>query len=177
MSTLPMAKKTKTELLEEYDKLLAQHEELRRTAQLVGDPQSVALISKVEGYTMDQLTLSITDLKSSVNATLNELADKLIAEAQKFGEIQKAIAIAKKNLELHYHTQVAADTLDRLVADYKTRSVELEEKISTERRVWAREQEERGYTLDMVSRRAQEEFAEREAKQDRALKEREAALT
>ena len=52
MSTLPMAKKTKTELLEEYDKLLAQHEELRRTAQLVGDPQSVALISKVEGYTM-----------------------------------------------------------------------------------------------------------------------------
>mgnify|MGYP001560708641 CR=1 FL=1 len=177
MSTLPMAKKTKTELLEEYDKLLAQHEELRRTAQLVGDPQSVALISKVEGYTMDQLTLSITDLKSSVNATLNELADKLIAEAQKFGEIQKAIAIAKKNLELHYHTQVAADTLDRLVADYKTRSVELEEKISTERRGWAREQEERGYTLDMVSRRAQEEFAEREAKQDRALKEREAALT
>ena len=177
MSVLPLTKKTKTELLEEYDKLLAQHEELRRTAQLVGDPQSVALISKVEGYTMDQLTKSIIDLKSSVNATLNELADKLIAEAQKFGEIQKAIAIAKKNLELHYHTQVAADTLDRLVADYKTQSITLEEEISAKRRVWTREQEERDYTLALSARRVQEEFAERETKQDRILKEREAALT
>lgn len=176
MSTSPLAKKTKSELMEEYDKLLSQHEELRRTAQLVGDPQSVALISKVEGYTMDKLTLSITDLKSSVNATLNELADKLIAEAQKFGEIQKAIAIAKKNLELHYHVQVAADTLDRLVADYKTQSVALEENISAERRVWTREQEERDYTLTLAARRAQEEFSEREAKQDRALKERAEAL-
>lgn len=172
----PPSRKTKTELQEEYNKLLAQHEDLRRTAQLVGDPQSVALISRVEGYTMDQLTLSIADLKSSVSATLNELADKLIAEAQKFGEIQKAIDVAKKNLELHYHVQVAADTLDRLIADYKSQSVALEEEIAAKRRVWTREQEERDYTLTVATRRAQEEFEERKVKQDRAFKEREDAL-
>ncbi|KKU12003.1 MAG: hypothetical protein UX17_C0061G0007 [Parcubacteria group bacterium GW2011_GWC2_45_7] len=176
MPNLP-SRRTKTELLEEYNKLLAQHEDLRRTAQLVSDPQSVALISKVEGYTMDQLTHSITDLKSSVNATLNELADKLIAEAQKFSEIQKAIEVAKKNLELNYHVQVAADTLDRLIADHKTQSATFQDEISAKRRDWTREQEERDYTLTVAARRGQEEFEEKRGKQDRLFKEREEALT
>lgn len=176
MSTLLLAKKTKTELLEEYNKLLNQHEELRRTAQLVGDPQSVALISKVEGYTVDQLTSSINELKTSVNATLGELTDKLIVEAQKFGEIQKAVELAKKNLELHYHIQVAADTLDRLLQDHKIKTLTLEDEIAAKRRDWARAQEEHAYDTNVRDRRVQEAFEEAKARQDRALKDREEAL-
>lgn len=175
MST-PLSRKTKTELMEEYNKLLTQHEELRRTATLVSDPQSVALLSKAADYTADQVAQDISGLKSSVNVTLNELADKLIAETQKFSELQKAIDLAKKNLELHYHIQVAADTLDRLIQEHKTKTLALEEEITTKQRDWTREQEERGYAFNLELRRNQEEFVEAKVKQDRALKEREEAL-
>lgn len=176
MSTLPLAKKTKTELLEEYNKLLSQHEELRRTAQLVADPQSVALISRVEGYTVDQLTGSINELKTSVNATLGELTDKLIVEAQKFGEIQKAVEISKKNLELHYHVQVAADTLDRLMQEHKAKTLALEDEMTAKRRDWMRAQEEHTYTENVQTHRTQEAFEEAKARQDRTLKDREETL-
>lgn len=173
---LTLAKKTKTELLEEYNKLLAEHEDLRRTAQLIADPQSIALISKVEGYTADQLTRSIGDLESSVNATLRELGDKLIAEAQKFGELQKAIELAKKNLDLHYRTQVAADTLDRLIAEHKTKTLAFDEEIAAKNRDWVREQEEHEYAVKTRNRRVQDEFEELKIRQDRLLKEREELL-
>lgn len=176
MATLPLTKKTKNELLEEYQKLLSQHEELRRTAQLVADPQSVALLTKAEGYTVDQLTQSIAALKSSVNATLNELAEKLISEAQKFGELQKAVELAKKNLELNYHIQVAADTLDRLILEHKTKTLALEEEAAVKRRDWMREQEEHEYSFNLQLRRLQDEFELKKAKQDRSLKDREDAL-
>lgn len=176
MSTLPLSKRTKTELLEEYNKLLNQHEELRRTAQLVSDPQSVALISKVDGYTVDQLTNSINELKTSVNATLGELTDKLIVEAQKFGEIQKAIELAKKNLELHYHVQVAADTLDRMIQEHKAQSLALDDEMTTKRRDWGRAQEEHEYNERVRSHRTDEAFEEAKTRQDRTLKDREEAL-
>lgn len=176
MTANPLVKKTKTELLEEYNKLLAKHEELRHTAQLVSDPQSVALLSKAEGYTGEQLTQSIAELKSGVHATLNELADKLITEAQRLGELQKSIGLAKKNLELHYHIQVAADTLDLLMRDYKDKTVALEEEIAAKKRDWVREQEEYGYAIKVRSRHSQEEFEETKIKQERAHKEREEAI-
>lgn len=174
--SIPLNKKTKAELADDYNKLLAQHEELQRTAALVSDPQSVALLSKASGYSADQLTQAISDLKTSVNAALNELADKLVIEAQKFSELQKAIDLAKKNLELHYHIQVAADTLERLIQEHKVQMNVLEEVKIAEQREWSREQEEREYAVNIRTKRSQEEFIELKAKQDRALKEREDAL-
>lgn len=171
-----LTKKTKTELLEEYDKLLAAHEELRRTARLVADPQSVSLITQVEGYTMEQLTQSIVALKSSVNINLNELSEKLIGEAQKFGELQKAIELVKKNLELHYHIQVAAETLEQLVVQHQSKTVALDQEMAVKQRDWVREQEEHEYHERMRARRAQEEFDEQKKKQERELKDRIATL-
>ena len=172
----PISRKNKTELLEEYQKLLAQYDELKKTARMVSDPQSAALISKAEGYTIDQLTQSIAELKSNLNGTLNELADKLIAEAQKFEEIQKAIELAKKNLELHYHIQVAAETLDALINENKKKTLELEEEMIAKQRDWTREQEGREYVVKTQSRRTREEFEELKSQQNRTLKEREDAL-
>lgn len=172
----PLSKKTKPELMEEYNKLLTQHEELRRTAALVSDPQSVALLAKAADYTADQVAQDISGLKSNVNATLDELADKLIAETQKFSELQKAINLSKKNLELQYHIQIAADTLDRLVQEHKTRTSVIEEEITAKQRDWSREQEEHIYAFNLGLRRNQEEFVEAKSKQDRILKEREETL-
>lgn len=173
---IPLAKKTKAELLEEYAKLVEQHEELRRTAQLVSDPQSVALMSKVESYTADQLTTSIAELKTSVNGTLNELAEKLIAEAQKFSELQKSIDLSKKNLELHYNVQIGAETLDRLIADHKMEMATFEEGIGSKKRDWTRTQEEHEYMMQLKKRRAEEEFEELKTKNERDLRAQQEAL-
>ena len=168
----PLSKKTKNDLLEEYNKLLEQHEELKHAAGLLGSHESIGIISKVEGYTVDELTKSVSTLKTSVNATLNELADKLITEAQKFSEIQKAIGLAKTNLELHYHIQVAAETLERLISEHKTKTVTLEEEKTKKQREWTREEEEHEYIAQLKKRRTEEEFKELKVKQERELKER-----
>ncbi|MBI5022588.1 MAG: hypothetical protein HZC05_00235 [Candidatus Magasanikbacteria bacterium] len=173
---MPLSRKNKAELMEEYQQLLVQYDELKKTARLVSDPQNAAFIAKAEGYTINQLTQSISELKSNLNGTLNELADKLIAEAQKFEEIQKAIELAKKNLDIHYHIQVAAETLDTLINENKKKAIELEEEKIAKQRDWTREQEEREYAIKMQSRRTREEFEELKTQQNRVLKEREEAL-
>lgn len=170
-------KRTKSELEADYQNLLERYEELRKTAKLLSDPQSISILSTAQGYSVDNLAQSISTLKTSVNTTLNELTDKLISEAQKFSELQKAIELTKKNLDLHYHIQVGAETLDYLINEYKIKKVSFEEEIVTKKRDWIREQEERDYITKLRARRSQEEFEEAKIKQDSILKNREEQIT
>lgn len=170
-------KRTKSELEADYQNLLERYEELRKTAKLLSDPQSISILSTAQGYSVDNLAQSISTLKTSVNTTLNELTDKLISEAQKFSELQKAIELTKKNLDLHYHIQVGAETLDYLINEYKIKKVSFEEEIVAKKRDWTREQEERDYITKLRARRSQEEFEEAKIKQNNILKEREEQVT
>ena len=116
-----LTKKTKTDLLEEYNKLLEQYEELKMTARIVGDPQSAALLGRTKDFTVEKLTSAIGELRGAFNESVSQLSDKLLAEAGKLNELQQAIELSKKNLELNYHIQVGAETLERLVQDYETK--------------------------------------------------------
>lgn len=176
MPQLPLSRQTKTEILEEYNKLLEKYDELKMTSKVLSEPQNMELLEKVRDYTVDNLTKSTADLKNNLNTTLNELSGKLFSEAQKFGEIQKAIELSKKNLELNYNIQIAAETLTNLIEDYGKKKTELTEETENKRRDWSREQEEYEYNVKLQRKRGDELYREERIKQEKELEERENIL-
>lgn len=176
MPQLPLSRQTKTEILEEYNKLLEKYDELKMTSKVLSEPQNMELLEKVRDYTVDNLTKSTADLKNNLNTTLNELSSKLFSEAQKFGEIQKAIELSKKNLELNYNIQIAAETLTNLIEDYRKKKAELTEETENKRRDWSREQEEYEYNAKLQRKRGDELYREERTKQENELEERENIL-
>lgn len=183
MSQMPIGKKTKAEVVEEYNKLLEKYDELKMASKILGEPQTLDLFSKVKDYTVNNLTASIAELKNSLNSNLTELSDKLLAEAQKLSEIQQAIELSKKNLELNYHLEIAAETLQNLIGENETKKREfekiaeqsrrdLEEEITNKKRDWSRELEEYDYDTKIKHKREEELYQEQKVKKEAELLER-----
>lgn len=183
MSQMPIGKKTKAEVVEEYNKLLEKYDELKMASKILGEPQTLDLFSKVKDYTVNNLTASIAELKNSLNSNLTELSDKLLAEAQKLSEIQQAIELSKKNLELNYHLEIAAETLQNLIGENETKKQEfekiaeqsrrdLEEEITNKKRDWSRELEEYDYDTKIKHKREEELYQEQKVKKEAELLER-----
>ena len=187
MTTPPLAKKTKSNILSAYEDLLKKYEEVRATAVQVADPKVQELLTKAQGYTGETIAQSTAAVRETVNRVVRELTEKMVAEAQKLVELQAATDIVQKRLETAYHVQVAAESLDTLVRGHDVkrqqfegelarRNVEADIEIANKKREWEREREDREYAakLQLKRERAQmeEEFAERE----RALAARGAAL-
>lgn len=180
---MPIGKKTKAEVVEEYNKLLEKYDELKMASKILGEPQTLDLFSKVKDYTVNNLTASIAELKNSLNSNLTELSDKLLAEAQKLSEIQQAIELSKKNLELNYHLEIAAETLQNLIGENETKKQEfekiaeqsrrdLEEEITNKKRDWSRELEEYDYNTKIKHKREEELYQEQKFKKEAELLER-----
>lgn len=176
MSQPPLTRKTKNELLEEYNKLLERYEEMKMGARILGEPSSLALLEQIKDYTPEKLTQTISELKNTFNESLNQLAEKLATEAKKLTELQQALELSKKNLELHYHIQVAAETLERLVQDYKVKTVELEEELAKKKREAAWQEEEQNHTIIFRRKKEEEIYQLEQERKERELVEREAAL-
>jgi hypothetical protein len=134
------------------------------------------LLERARDYTAENLNKSITDLRGSLNSTLNELSEKLLTEAEKFGEIQNALDVSKKNLELHYSIQVAAETLQGLVLENRNKKQELSEEVEQKRREWSREQEEYGYNTGRQRKRDDQNFEEEKIRKEKELAQRESQL-
>lgn len=183
MSQAPLPKMTKSELAEEYQKLLEKYDELKMTARVVGEPKNAELLERVREYTAEHLTASLATLKVEFGKTVDEFSGRLLAEAQKLGDLQQAMDLSKKNLELHYHIQVAAETLQQLVTEHETKQRELAkaaslnrqtvaDEMDTARRDWEREQEEHTYRIKVQRQRAGEQYAEEQAKREQEFQER-----
>lgn len=160
--TSNLAKKTKNEILDEYNKLLNQMEDAKTTAQSAFLPDNAAILSRASTYSLEPARETMSKIKTDVANKFNELSlklgdalgfmdGKLVEELKKLEEIQKAIEIAKNILESHHHLQIAANALEILVEEYKDKKQQLEteyqnikktsdEEISRQKLTWSREQ-------------------------------------
>lgn len=168
-----LSRKTKTELLESYNSLLQKYEELKMTSKLVQEPQSLELLTKAEDYTSENILKSASDLKIAFTNNLNELTEKFASESKKFSELRQAIELLKKKLEIAYNIQIAADTLENLVAQHETKKRELELEIENRKRDWQREQEEYEYSTKLKQQREQNLYEEEIKAKSKQLEERE----
>ncbi len=194
-----LSKKTKADILNEYEKLLRDFEDAKQGARMAHEPTNIQQVSTVKkDFTVRAVEEGIDGLKSTVGTNLGELSkrfgdvlDALLrqtsSEAEKFTELQKAVEISKKQLETQYHIEVAARTLEDLVAqheekklrleqEYARKTIELEDGAETKRRDRKREEEQYEYDTKLRRSREQAQFDEKRRVMEAELKRREDAV-
>lgn len=169
---IPLQKRTKAEVLKEYQNLLENYEELKISSRLLGVPENIKLADKTRDYTIDNLNKGIDSLKEALNNAIGDFSINIMAEAEKLKEINEAVELAKKNLSLQYNIQVAAETLDNLIAENSRKKIELEQEIENKKRSWEREQEEYEYNKNLQRKREEDFQKEKIIKQEKELEER-----
>lgn len=193
-----LAKKTKAEILEEYEKLRDRLDEIKANAAMVHTPASQETMGKAQSQTVAAIGEGIEGLKNIFrqqendlvkNATqqLDQLAQEAFAKIRELDELQKAVELSRKTLEVDYNIRVAADTLALLISEYDAKKKtfdeefaregqEREEMIRTQKRDWEREQEEYGYTMNLQHKRQEGEWMQERAQKEKELADREGAL-
>lgn len=196
--TIPLSKKTKTQLLEEYRQLQGQFDQLKQTASMVHEPGNISTVEKASDFTQQRLTQSIHDMKTTASnmlrnldqtfqETLNQLLGTLLLDVEKFDDLRKAIELSKENLNVHHHIEVAAESLTQIVFEYEAKKKELEtasqrenqiieEEIGAKKRDWQREKEEYEYQSKRSKQRDEERFAEERAQKEKELGDRQESL-
>lgn len=182
-----LAKKTKNDILEAYDQLMANYQELKSSSAKIAKPENQQLLSKIKGLSIEDISSAIASLKQSINNQLNNITDNLSGQLNRFLEVARAIELLEEKLKINFNIEVAAETLDKLVADFaerqkqleqgfETKQSELEREISQKKRQWAMEQEEYQFRLEIERKKSEEEYAYQSQKRIQTLDERENVL-
>lgn len=137
---------SKNEVFAAYHELLQKLKETKKAPSIVEEKvieekKHVVEIAVKETIT-DDLAIHLKNLKHSLNASLDEIETKLLAEKTKFANLEEAIAIQTKELNDLYEIKPTADTLAALLMAHKERSAALEHDIMQKKRAWKKEQEE-----------------------------------
>lgn len=180
---VPIAKRTKQELLEEYEKMQDQLEELRSTAKMVHSQPALDLVEKTKAKTPQAIDKVFADFQASLHTHLMDVRASLLEQSATLQDFQKAIELSKQQLNLQNRIALAADSLDQLVdeqtrrtavfeIDIEKRKRDHEEQILLKKKIWERETEEYEYQKKLKGERDRVETEERE----KALAARETAL-
>lgn len=130
---------TKNEILDAYQQLLDQlHKD---TASDETAKQEQALLDSAAKETVDKVTKDLSQLKIVVNQTISNLTEQLTNEAERFATLQRAIAIAQKELEEKQQIKARAGMLYRLIETYTKEETQLEQEITSKRQTWLSEQQ------------------------------------
>ncbi len=176
MNTILLSKKTKMEILEEYNQLLKKMEELNDKAKHVHDSNSQELIQKSRAYDLNTLSTLFSTLKASVNTHLNQLYEAMLIEVKKFQELQQASDLLRHQLEVDHAVCVSAEALKNLVQTYNEKTAAFTAEIENVKKNWDREKEEHEYSTKIARQRDQELYEAEAQKKEQIYAERERAL-
>ncbi len=170
---LPLVKRTKQEIIEEYEKLQEKLEDLELTAKTVHSPASVELIEKAKTKTPQTIDKIFTDFQTALNGHMTDVRTSLVEHSLSLQDMQKAVELSKEQLNLQYNIALAADSLNQLVdeqtrrtttfeTDFEQRKRQLDEEMSLKKKAWDREAEEYEYHKKLKRERDQIETEEKE---------------
>ena len=154
-------KNTKNEILAAYQELLVEAQ--AGVVPSLGYQEEKAVVAAASSQTVEKITTDLSKLKLSFTQAVNEVADRLTQEAETLTTVQKAIVIAKKELEETQKIKLTAGLLYRLLETQKKQED-----------VWA--QEEKMYAQETARKRVRddEEYAyEKKLQKQRDTDERE----
>lgn len=168
-----LSRKTKQEILDEYEKLEEQLEDLRSTAQIVHSQPALELVEKTKSKTPQTIDKLFADFQASLQAHVMEARTSLLEQSNLLQDFQKAIELSRQQIELQRHITLAADSLDILVEEHTKQTAffemesdkrkrELEEQVTAKKKIWEREVEEYEYQKKLKNERDQVEMEERE---------------
>ena len=78
-------------------------------------------------YTVDGIVKGLADLQLEFGGIVNQLSEKLTAEASKLGELEQAIEIETLHLQTLQHIRVVADALHLMTQEHQTKLKTLEQ--------------------------------------------------
>jgi colicin import membrane protein len=116
------------------------------------------------GVTPESALRGISDLKVTIDATLEQLSQALVEQAKKFAAVQEAVALQTRHLAELYDIQVAADTLATLIREHGEKQHQLEAEAAARKAAVDREMQETRNAWDKERQRIQEELATEKAR-------------
>ena len=143
MTPTNLSKKTKTELIADYEKLLASFEEAKGSAKTLFSPRNDEVITKSKNeLTSEQAREAVRKLKvnvsekmndfsQSINVSLGQILDQINIQVEKFSELQKAVDVSAERLQAEHKIEMTVEALEVLMGEFETRRKALEEEINT----------------------------------------------
>lgn len=193
-----LAKKTKNEIIEEYQKLLSRLEDAKILSQTSLADENSRLIAAAKSFQLETILKEAENLKEktrenfngftiNLNELIKTIVEQISGEMKKFEEIQKAIEASKMVLKNQYHLEVSAETLNLLISQYETKKKELaaeaenleqalKKETEQKKKLWEREQEEYEYQQNQAKLRDEEAYQVETAKRKTAWLEREEVI-
>ena len=135
--TLPKitARTTRSQLLEAYNKALefiAQRPQEK--AGEVKDAREKHIVEKASGVTQESIIKGLAEVQVSIGKSLTDLEQKLIAESNKFNELQEAVSIEIAKLKELHDIIYQSDSLAALIQAQEERKQSLEKEMDEQRR-------------------------------------------
>ena len=136
--------------------------------------RNLQLLEAASTYTVDGIVKGLANLQLEFGGIVNQLSEKLAAEASKLGELERAIEIETRHLQTLQQIRVVADARHLLTQEHqeKLRTVEqtgsdrlvaLETVIADKRSLWAKAQADFENTLREQHERLTKERERQEA--------------
>lgn len=182
-TTLQLTKRTKQEIIDEYEKLQSQIEELQNASKIVYSQPAIEVVEKAKEKTPQTIEKAFADFQSSLHSSIAGLRSSLLDQATNLEDLQKAIALSRQQLQIQRSISIAADSLEQLVEEHEKKDAfltseaerkqrEFDEQMALKKKTWEREIEEYEYQKKMKGERDRAEVEERE----KIISAREAAI-
>jgi hypothetical protein len=149
-------KDTKSEIFSAYQELLEEiNAPVEKDATL---EQEKIIIDNAAKETVEKITTDLSQLRITANQTISNLTEKLTAEAERFSALQKALALAKKELEDIHQIKIRAGMLQRMVELQKLEEERFGQEMTAKRQSWDNEQKEYEQRVARERTRETEEY-------------------
>lgn len=180
---LPLTKRTKQELLDDYEKMQVELETLRQSGKTVFSQSANELIKTAKAQTPQTVERVFSETESALREHLAIMRAMIMEQSNVLRNLQEAVEISRQQLELQRNIVLTADTLDALVTDHTTKQAAFELEISEKtkafedqlmlkKKAWERETEEYEYQKKLSRERDRIETETRE----QILTDREASI-
>jgi len=133
----------------------------RRAAQAKQEQDTLESAATI---TAESAVRAIGDLKVTVDATLDQLSQRLVEQAKKLTAVQEAVTIKRRQLAELYDIEVVAETLAGLVRDHEQKQLDFAQETEVRKSDFERDMQEARIAWDKERQRIQEDIATEKAR-------------
>lgn len=143
----PRTKRSKTEVEQEFSAIAEQvvHEKNSSSLknEMLSQIQEAEVRAAVSEITVEVIAKKLSDLNVEISRTLSSLSEKMNGEVGLLRSLKEAVALESKELHRFHGIDIAATSIDQLVADYQEKKASFEKDLLNARQEWEKEREEK----------------------------------
>jgi hypothetical protein len=178
-----LQKRTKQELIEEFEKVQSRLEELQSKSKTIHSQAALDVLQEAKTITPQTVETIFFNFQGSLQNHLRDLRSSVAEQVKLFHELQTAVELASEQLEVQHALTITAESIGNLVEEQarqrsefedeqEKKKIELDEQMAAKKKAWEREVEEYEYQKKVSREHDQRETDERQ----KAMDTREAAI-